>query len=53
MKTVVEVRPTMPIRVSLVAADGYLLNAQLYKCDGEVRARIIVAGATGVPQTFY
>ena len=53
MKTAREVRPALPKPISLIAGDGYLLKARLYKCDGKVRARLIVAGATGVAQTFY
>lgn len=38
---------------SLVAADGYPLQATHYPARGEGRGRLIVAGATGVPQRFY
>jgi predicted alpha/beta hydrolase len=39
--------------VSLFAADGYRLAARRYAAAGDCRARLIVAGATGVPQGFY
>ncbi len=38
---------------SLAAADGYPLQATHYPARGEGRGRLIVAGATGVPQRFY
>ena len=37
----------------LAAADGYPLQATHYPARGERRGRLIVAGATGVPQRFY
>lgn len=37
----------------LVTQDGYPIATRLFRCTGSVRARLIVAGATGVPQTFY
>lgn len=40
-------------RVSLLASDGYALTATRYAPRGLVRANLIVAGATGVPQGFY
>ncbi|KQV80444.1 alpha/beta hydrolase [Massilia sp. Root351] len=42
-----------PERVALHAADGYPLTALRYRSHGPERARLIVAGATGVPQGFY
>ncbi len=42
--------------ITLVAADGYRLAAartQAAHADGRCRGRIVVAGATGVPQRFY
>ncbi len=43
-----------PPRVfSLAATDGYPLQATHYPALGERRGRLIVAGATGVPQRFY
>jgi len=38
---------------SLQAKDGYPLQATHYPVNGERRGRLIVAGATGVPQRFY
>ncbi|MYN09333.1 alpha/beta hydrolase family protein [Pseudoduganella aquatica] len=45
--------PGQPERVTLHAADGYALAALRYRSQGPERARLIVAGATGVPQGFY
>jgi predicted alpha/beta hydrolase len=53
MKAAPGTNPSGPTEVSLTAGDGYPITARLFKCDETVRARIIVAGATGVPQTFY
>lgn len=39
--------------MSMPALDGYPLRARLYEPEGEVRAQVLVAGATGVPQGFY
>ncbi|AKU25149.1 alpha/beta hydrolase [Massilia sp. NR 4-1] len=39
--------------LTLHAADGYALAAVRYRAIGEERGRLIVAGATGVPQGFY
>lgn len=39
--------------VTLIAADGYRLAATLYPAQGEVKAHLLMAGATGVPQGFY
>jgi len=36
----------------VTAADGYVLGATRYPAD-DPRARIVMAGATGVPQRFY
>jgi predicted alpha/beta hydrolase len=38
---------------ALTAADGYRLAATLYYADEPAVARIVVAGATAVPQGFY
>lgn len=38
---------------TLSAADGYALGATLYQAAISPRGRIIMAGATGVPQRFY
>lgn len=40
-------------RIVLDTADGYPLVAMRHEPSGRVRARIVVAGATGVPQRFY
>ncbi|XXF79701.1 alpha/beta fold hydrolase [Myxococcaceae bacterium GXIMD 01537] len=45
--------PSDPELVTLVAADGYRLAATRYPAQGEHRGNLLVAGATGVPQTFY
>ncbi|MFM8623428.1 MAG: alpha/beta fold hydrolase [Betaproteobacteria bacterium] len=42
-----------PRPVLLTAADGYQLGALCYLPSGQPRGRLIVAGATGVPQQFY
>lgn len=42
-----------PIPLTLTAADGYRLGALHYGARGEPVGRLIVAGATGVPQRFY
>ena len=42
-----------PHRVTIPAVDGYALAATSYPAIGAERARLIVAGATGVPQGFY
>jgi predicted alpha/beta hydrolase len=42
-----------PERLTLHAADGYALTALRYPSHGPEHARLIVAGATGVPQGFY
>ncbi len=41
-----------PASFSVTAADGYVLGATRYPAD-DPRARIVMAGATGVPQRFY
>ena len=45
--------PPAAATVRLVAADGYALTAQRFAARGARHARLIVAGATGVPQGFY
>jgi predicted alpha/beta hydrolase len=42
-----------PHPLTIHAADGYALVATRYPAIGAERARLIVAGATGVPQGFY
>lgn len=39
--------------IQLTTKDGTLIAAKLYVTDGVPRAKLIVAGATGVPQGFY
>lgn len=39
--------------LTLLAADGYPINARLYAATGIIKGQIIVAGATGVGQQFY
>lgn len=46
-------QPSRAQPIRLAAADGYPLQALHYPCAGERRGRLIVAGATGVPQHFY
>jgi predicted alpha/beta hydrolase len=45
--------PPEPQPLTLTAADGYALSATHYPATGLLRGRIVVAGATGVPQYFY
>ncbi|MBC7940876.1 MAG: alpha/beta fold hydrolase [Chitinophagaceae bacterium] len=42
-----------PQEILLVAADGYRLAAQVYHATGPLRGKIVVGGATAVPQRFY
>jgi len=42
-----------PHRLTIHAADGYALAATRYPAIGAERARLVLAGATGVPQGFY
>lgn len=44
---------TDAIPMKLVAADGYILGAYRYPAHGVLQGRIVVAGATAVPQGFY
>jgi predicted alpha/beta hydrolase len=39
--------------LTLTARDGYRLAATRYPVQGTPRGRLVVAGATGVPQRFY
>lgn len=41
------------IPVSLTAADGYVLGGCRYPADTALKGRLVVAGATAVPQGFY
>ena len=45
--------PHTPEPLHLVAADGYRLGTLRYPAEGQFKGRLIVAGATGVPQGFY
>lgn len=38
---------------TLIASDGYTLGASRYPARGPLRGKLIVAGATAVPQGFY
>lgn len=40
-------------RTTLLASDGYSLAAMRFPASSPLRGHIVVAGATGVPQTFY
>jgi predicted alpha/beta hydrolase len=40
-------------RITLCAADGYPITATRYDPPGWVRANLVMAGATAVPQRFY
>ena len=40
-------------RIDLTASDGYRLGALAYEPSRPSRGRLIVAGATGVPQRYY
>ncbi len=39
--------------IEILASDGVSLAAARFETRGPLRGRIVVAGATGVPQTFY
>jgi len=39
--------------VTLTAADGYFLAATRFEAQRNLRGHVVMAGATGVPQTFY
>ncbi|PAU61296.1 alpha/beta hydrolase family protein [Pseudomonas indica] len=41
------------LAVELAAADGYVLGACRYPARSPLRGRVVVAGATAVPQGFY
>ncbi|OYU42568.1 MAG: alpha/beta hydrolase, partial [Burkholderiales bacterium PBB4] len=45
--------PSTPEPITLHASDGFALQAMRYQAAGPVRAHLVVAGATGVPQVFY
>ena len=44
---------TPPAPVELTTADGTRISALRYPASGTTRARLVMAGATGVPQGFY
>ncbi|CBJ35077.1 alpha/beta fold hydrolase [Ralstonia solanacearum] len=44
---------TDAIPVSLTAADGYVLGGSRYPADAVSKGRLVVVGATAVPQGFY
>lgn len=51
-----EPRPQTEVReraVSFPAADGRLLQGQLFQPTGAARGALLIGGATGVPQRFY
>lgn len=39
--------------LNLIAADGYVLTGSLFPAAGPTKGRLVVAGATAVPQGFY
>lgn len=46
-------QPPSGAPTEFVAKDKVLLAATRFAVDGPLRGRIVIAGATGVPQTFY
>jgi predicted alpha/beta hydrolase len=44
---------SVPETLTLTTRDGYPLTALRYAAQGQPRALLIMAGATGVPQRFY
>lgn len=42
-----------PQTIELTATDGYILSGTRYQSNRPPRARVVVAGATAVPQGFY
>ncbi len=53
VEPIMTVATQVPIPLKLRAADGYPLGALHYRPTDPVQGRLIVAGATGVPQRFY
>lgn len=51
--TVVIDQENAPVSASLTAADGYVLGAMRYPAAAPLQGRLVVAGATAVPQGFY
>jgi predicted alpha/beta hydrolase len=41
------------VALTITAADGYPIAATRFEATGTARGKIIIAGATGVPQGFY
>src|SRR5262245_22578014 len=39
--------------VTLTAADGYVLSGNRYRANASPKGRLVLAGATAVPQGFY
>ena len=52
MTTVIN-QPATPQPLTLTAADGYALSATRFPAIAPLRGRIVLAGATAVPQGFY
>ena len=48
-----EAQPADPQPVEITAADGYVLGASRFPASAPLRGRLVVAGATAVPQGFY
>ena len=53
MNTMSPSLPSAAEPLTLTPRDGYPIQALRYAARGAVRGHLIVAGATGVPQTFY
>ena len=53
MNAVLNAEQPVATQICLRTGDGYPVQARLFRCNGKARARLIVAGATGVAQTFY
>lgn len=55
MTTVIDLdlKPLQPLSLTLTAQDGYALAAQRYPARAQRQGRLVVAGATAVPQGFY
>ena len=39
--------------IEFITSDNYRLKGYKYLSEGDFKGRIIIAGATGVPQGFY
>lgn len=53
MTIVIKQPAAEPLPLTLIAADGYALSATRFPATAPLRGRIVVAGATAVPQGFY